>query len=111
MSVIYEHNDYENVKIGKLTIKGITRQNDLLHFECECDCGNKKLVRCTNLLNRATLSCGCFAKNVRKENAKKIGKQNRKCMYCNICGKKHYARGLCKSCYEKDRRNGHYITE
>lgn len=43
-------------------------------FECECDCGNKTIVRLTNLRTSTTKSCGCWKLNTTKI----IGKENTK---------------------------------
>lgn len=41
-------------------------------WKCECECGNKSIVKSSNLLNGNTKSCGCL----RKEKGKKLGKES-----------------------------------
>lgn len=69
-------------------------------WKCKCDCGNECVVRGTDLRNGSTSSCGCF----QKEKCSEMGKCNRKTFKCKVCGKTHYANGLCKSCYYKEMR-------
>lgn len=38
---------------------------------CVCDCGNEKVVRVENLRKGSVKSCGCLAKEVRRETVKK----------------------------------------
>lgn len=95
--------EYINKKINRITIKDAYRKNSLDWFVCKCDCGNTFITRAMNVLNGYTKSCGCFRKETSKINAKRIGYLNRKELFCRICGKEHYAKGLCKNCYEKER--------
>ena len=41
-------------------------------FLCECDCGNKKEIRASELLNGGTKSCGCLRSEKGRERAKKL---------------------------------------
>lgn len=41
---------------------------------CECDCGNKTIVRTGGLQSKTTQSCGCYAIDIRTENATTHGK-------------------------------------
>lgn len=52
------------------TLKGIP----MAKWICECKCGNVVSIRQTHLLNKATTSCGCFAKEKAREIHKKINK-------------------------------------
>ena len=52
---------------GKLKVvsKGETLKRNkqwITRWNCECECGNKKLVRACNLKNGSTISCGCYKK-------------------------------------------------
>lgn len=77
-------------------------------WTCKCKCKNITHVREDNLLSGNTKSCGCMKpipspKLV--EAARKTGLANRKHFGCTICGSdKHYAKGYCRNCYEKERR-------
>ena len=91
-------------KFGRLLVNNIIRQNNKRMCECECECGKKIVVNLSHIGNGSTKSCGCYKIDCNKENARKIGQRNRKEMYCRVCGKIHYAKGLCKACYERERR-------
>ena len=41
-------------------------------FLCECDCGNKKEIRASELLNGGTKSCGCLRSEKGRESGKKL---------------------------------------
>ena len=63
--------DITEKRYGRLTVKrliGKTSYRDTL-WECECDCGNKVVVKKGNLLSGNTKSCGCL----REENIIKHG--------------------------------------
>lgn len=63
--------DITGKRYGRLTVKrliGKTSYRDTL-WECECDCGNKVVVKKGNLLSGNTKSCGCL----REENITKHG--------------------------------------
>lgn len=58
-------------KFGKVTVKNIfIDKNDNYRgvAECECDCGNKLNIRCSNLADGTTKSCGCSKKEFTIEN-------------------------------------------
>ena len=105
----YKEENLIGKRFDRLVVEKEVRINNLRYFLCKCDCGKEKLVRFGNLMCGAIRSCGCLRKETVKENAKKMGVKNRKEMFCKICGKNHYAKGLCKNCYERDRRNGHLL--
>lgn len=96
-------------KFGRLLVLEEIKENDTAFCICKCKCGKQVKVRKNNLTCGNVKSCGCFKKEFTTENARKMGIKNRKEMYCRICGKKHYAKGLCKNCYERDRRSGHWL--
>lgn len=58
--------DLTNTKQGKLTI---INQIDKWNYNCECECGNKKIISYNHLtrLGRPTLSCGCLRGSKSKE--------------------------------------------
>ena len=102
----YNYNDYIGKKINKLTIKNVERDGYIIYCDCECECGKKKKVKFWNIINNKVCSCGCAKIEANRKHARKIGLANRKEMYCKCCGKAHYAKGLCKNCYERLRRSG-----
>jgi len=52
----------EGQKFGRLTLISYVRSKKYL---CECECGNKKIVRSQSLLNGHTKSCGCIRSLIR----------------------------------------------
>lgn len=67
--------DLSGMKFNRLTVLGRTiKDNKHVYWMCKCDCGQEKIVRSDSLLNGAIQSCGCL----NRENAKKLGKTNRK---------------------------------
>lgn len=55
-------------RFGKLTILALIIGKRPA-FDCQCDCGNKKLVRVESIVGNITVSCGCF----RREKSKTHG--------------------------------------
>lgn len=100
---------YINRRFGRLVVKNVVKRNSFDYFVCKCDCGNTIETRALNVLAGRTHSCGCFKKEICQKNCKKMGIANRKEMFCRICGKKHYAKGLCKYHYERNRLSGHRL--
>lgn len=51
-------------KFGRLEVKKlIKKENDnLIYYECQCDCGNKVIVTANNLRSGNSQSCGCLRK-------------------------------------------------
>ena len=97
---------------------------------CLCECGKTKTIKKDHLKGGNTQSCGCLQKENGKkmgsinihyahnsehkneiteetrekmrENGRKLGLSRRKHFGCTYCGSdKHYAKGLCRSCYDK----------
>ena len=62
-----------------MTPKGVRSSQWL----CQCECGNKVVVRGSYLKNGNTKSCGCL----QKEEASKIGKKNKKYNTYDLSGK------------------------
>ena len=64
-------------KYGKLTIIERTqapehlKDKKAIYYLCECDCGNKKVVRKVSLVQGRTTSCGCLHKEKMSEVGKK----------------------------------------
>lgn len=64
--------DITGQTFGRLTvIKRIpsTYQNDSTKWECQCICGNKKIIVGSKLRRGHTTSCGCFRDEMRSKNA------------------------------------------
>lgn len=96
--------DMTGQRFGKLTVISPTKKRDkrgVVFWLCKCDCGNETIVSGTRLRRGETKSCGC----VWEENIKKAHIARRKHFGCMYCGSdKHYAKGLCRTCYDKKRR-------
>lgn len=56
-------------KFGKLTALRIDTSEKRVRWECQCDCGNKKLVPAIYLKSGESSSCGCNQKKKGKDNA------------------------------------------
>ena len=56
--------DLTGMKFGRLTVIGRVANNaeGRAMWECQCECGLKKIVKGKNLINGATKSCGCMLK-------------------------------------------------
>lgn len=98
--------DLSNMKFGKLSVlyqngfaidKKSGMRNAIWH--CKCDCGKEIDVRGRNLTRGQTTSCGCLRKESHK--GTRIRTKQFGCMECG--SEKHYAKGLCKKCYEYHR--------
>ena len=101
---------YIGKKIARLTILGVIRKNNMTYFECQCECGKEKQIRAYFVVSGATKSCGCLSTEVKRKTAFIMGTSQRKHENkCDYCGRKvrHYAHGLCKNCYNRNRKNGY----
>ena len=98
------YKDITGLRFGKLVAVNPVEKRDNrneLYWLCKCDCGNEVVVRGYSLRSGNTKSCGCYS----KEAWKKIGIANRKHFGCINCDStEHYAKGYCRSCYDKLRR-------
>lgn len=102
-------NHKENIgkKFNRLTILDVYKEGKDFYYKCKCDCGTIKDIRAVYVVQNLTKSCGCLLKENSNKLMKEVGLSNRKydsCYYCNC--KKHYAKGLCRNCYNRLRRNG-----
>lgn len=78
---MYQNIDIVGCRFGCLTVikrvqnaKGYKKQ-----YLCQCDCGNFKIIRKSDLVTQKTKSCGCLRKKIAKEkgiNNKTHGKTN-----------------------------------
>ena len=111
------YNDYVDKTMNYLTIEEVIHKpHDRYgwYFKCKCVCGKEKEIRAICIVNNNIKSCSCKKNDWQKtekciENARQMGLKNRKhkevCDYCGI--QNHYAKGLCKSCYNRLRNNGY----
>ena len=62
-------NDLTNKKFGKLEVIKYygSNKNGRALWLCKCECGNMKVVVGNSLLNKATISCGCYNKEQARE--------------------------------------------
>ena len=59
--------DITGKKFGKLTVLGYSHnKRGQSYWTCECECGNKKIVRAGHLFSGGVRSCGCLLKNGNK---------------------------------------------
>ena len=66
--------NYINKKYNRLTIKSVSGEvkgRCSTWLNCQCECGNMKVIRFDYLVNGRTKSCGCY----RKDNARKQSKE------------------------------------
>lgn len=56
-------NDLTGKRFGKLTVlRAMPKTQRRTFYECQCDCGNIKVVRSDSLTSGRTISCGCEKK-------------------------------------------------
>lgn len=70
----YGRADLVGKKYGRLLVvklHGISKQKQTV-WECECECGNKKIVRIGTLISQHTRSCGCLKKDIMTEQCKRL---------------------------------------
>jgi len=74
--------DLTGHRFGRLTAKNYFEKNGSTFVNCECDCGNKNVVRIDKLKSGYTKSCGCFRTDTAKqfssfliEERKKVSKE------------------------------------
>ena len=61
-------NDLTGQKFGRLTvIKRVENKGQYVCWLCECECGNKKIVKARCLTKGETLSCGCLKKETKED--------------------------------------------
>ena len=118
MKKIKDSKEFLNKKYGKLTIlevdNYVTKINNTNHrfCKCLCDCGK---VCCRDLyliMRNGVNSCGCLHDEALKQTRTKrknyqIIDKNKLCKSCNK--KPVYAKGYCRNCYERQKRNG-FVT-
>ena len=106
---------------GRLTILEEDHKDSkgVRFYKCQCSCPAKtiKVINGNNIQYGHTKSCGCMrheaamksvATRTKNERKYKVGKLNCKSAVCKECGEPVYAKGLCKNCYEAERRGTNY---
>lgn len=64
----WNHENLIGKKCGRLTVTSIVGlRNSKLFVMCQCECGNIKEYRRSNLHNGGTKSCGCLKKDFMKK--------------------------------------------
>lgn len=65
-----QREDLTGRKFGRLTVLSFAfRKKSAYYWNCVCECGTEKQIAVTNLI-QSTKSCGCWAKEVYKRDAK-----------------------------------------
>ena len=65
--------DIINKKFGRLKVVKFDRIHRGRSFWiCQCSCGNKRSITASSLLRHATISCGCYRKEMAPRNVKRI---------------------------------------
>ena len=60
--------DMTNQKIGYLTVlEQDTSKKDYIYQKCQCQCGNIKSIKGTDLRTGRVVSCGCYNKKINKQ--------------------------------------------
>ena len=54
-------NDLTGRRFGRLVVLNREKsKNGKTCWLCQCDCGNKKIIKTTHLISKNTISCGCY---------------------------------------------------
>lgn len=101
-------NDLTGEKFGRLTVIGLSprRSGRKSYWVCQCNCGNKVVVRSDILKAGTTQSCGCIKKEQDKINltANRSHKESRTHLYNTWLGMK-------QRCYDKNTKTYKYYGE
>lgn len=70
--------DLTGKRFGRLLVIGFDHTGEKGHsyWNCECDCGEKAIVRRDQLLSGHTTSCGCYVSDVNRDRCTKHGLSN-----------------------------------
>ena len=95
-------------RFGRLVV--VDKGSKSGYVKVQCDCGSPvKEVNKYNMEKGSIKSCGCLTAEISKERINNLHAARRKHFGCMVCGSdKHWAKGLCKSCYYKMRRGTLY---
>lgn len=88
-------------KFGRLTVLSLDRKdkNNKKYYLCECECGNKKVIRSDSLTSGKTISCGCYNREV---NSNRKGEKVK-----DITGQVF---GRLTAVYKTDRTDKYYVS-
>jgi len=70
-------------KFNRLTAIKISHQDRFGHcfWECNCECGNVKIIASSNLITGSTKSCGCLRTNINSKNGLYIENRSNHALY------------------------------
>lgn len=77
--------DLTGQRFGRLVVLGKQGVDEIQHctlWLCQCDCGNKKIVKTSSLRNGKTRSCGCLQQETRPIARLKHGGGGTRLYYC-----------------------------
>lgn len=63
--------DLSGKVFGRLLVLSLSRTDKIAYWDCQCECGNKKVVAGVKLTRGDTRSCGCLHKEVTSLNSRK----------------------------------------
>ncbi|MHA1401187.1 MAG: AP2 domain-containing protein [Candidatus Heimdallarchaeaceae archaeon] len=68
--------DLKGLKFGRLLVTEFSHldKHKRARWNCNCDCGNKKIIAGVHLKNKRTLSCGCLLDEYMNKTNRKHGK-------------------------------------
>lgn len=71
--------DLTNKRFGRLIVLKLEPKTNSSHrrWLCRCDCGKTKSIASTNLLQRRTISCGCYQREIAPELALRMSAHRR----------------------------------
>ena len=73
--------DLTGEKYNRLTVLRLAeKRGKNYYYECQCDCGNKKLIRAGQITSGETKSCGCLQREWARSPREKVGNE------FEICG-------------------------
>lgn len=110
--------DLTNQKFGLLTVISLApKKGRHTYWLCRCNCGVEKSICASTLIQKTTVSCGCYATSIRRERGKNLHEdeklRNHSIYYRPTAGvlrkykltpEQHYKlwdlyKGLCHSCW------------
>lgn len=70
-------NKFNRLTIIKLSTRPPKGSDE--YYECQCDCGNKSIVRKSKIIRNETKSCGCYNRETTSKRLRKHGLSNHPC--------------------------------
>lgn len=99
--------DLTGKRFGRLVVVEYSHSKDGAFWRCQCDCGNKSIVRTALLNNGSAKSCGCGSREAAAANAA-VARLRRKLPFENTSKLKDLYRNMIARCYDK--RNKRYAN-